>query len=326
MIEIYDADPMRLQLEFAAGLDLTVLIKTTYDLEGDGLEILLVFDRVHALLTLGENLDDHLPNVDRILDLASKPQLGSKVNKLFQWSKGKKSVTEWAEGFIREIDDGKFIVEFPDEAWERKYKEKYVEKMSIEELKKLMKIISAAEKKALKAEIVAAAKKAFDYLKDRCEGRCDKPYDCSHFMKVCEMIRVFDPAKATELNCNREWVQAMAKVVRPFAAEAGHIDVDAMVKELPLYKTLAKTATFDRSDIGAYTKQVLLWWANNKGELPAWAKAAQVVFAFTPNSAACERVFSLLKLLFGPQQSCTLADTIQASLLKRYNDKKRGEN
>ena len=38
------------------------------------------------------------------------------------------------------------------------------------------------------------------------------------------------------------------------------------------------------------------------------ALAARVVFAISPNSASCERVFALLKRLFGEQQMSSLAD------------------
>ena len=46
---------------------------------------------------------------------------------------------------------------------------------------------------------------------------------------------------------------------------------------------------------------------------PQWALAARIVFAISPNSASCERVFSLLKLMFGEQQISTLADAIRAA-------------
>ena len=39
----------------------------------------------------------------------------------------------------------------------------------------------------------------------------------------------------------------------------------------------------------------------------------------THNSASCERVFSLLKQLFGEQQINSLADLLQASLMLNYN-------
>ena len=55
-----------------------------------------------------------------------------------------------------------------------------------------------------------------------------------------------------------------------------------------------------------------------------WALAARMVFAISPNSASCERVFSLLKLMFGNEQMSTLADAICAALMLRYNDRMVG--
>ena len=48
------------------------------------------------------------------------------------------------------------------------------------------------------------------------------------------------------------------------------------------------------------------------------------MFAFTPNSAAAERVFSMLKAMFGDQQMQTLVDIIQAALMLRYNERSVG--
>eukprot|EP00966_Prymnesium_polylepis_P168923 3905412-Prymnesium_polylepis.1 len=36
----------------------------------------------------------------------------------------------------------------------------------------------------------------------------------------------------------------------------------------------------------------------HSSKFPAWAEAARIVFSFTSNSAAAERVFSLLKIFF----------------------------
>ena len=74
----------------------------------------------------------------------------------------------------------------------------------------------------------------------------------------------------------------------------------------------------------SFTKGVLQWWATNGSKFPAWADAAQIVFAFTPNSAAAERVFSQLKAMFGDQQMQTLADIIQTALMLRINNRKVG--
>ena len=62
----------------------------------------------------------------------------------------------------------------------------------------------------------------------------------------------------------------------------------------------------------------------NGKEIPAWAKAARIIFTFTPNSASCERVFSLLKNFLDAQQMSSLADGIQAGLMLAFNKRSFG--
>ena len=50
-----------------------------------------------------------------------------------------------------------------------------------------------------------------------------------------------------------------------------------------------------------------------------WGKAARIIFAMAPSSAASERVFSLVKTMFGKDQITSMADFIQGSLMLRYN-------
>ena len=68
---IYDTKRDALRLELAAMLDTRTLVKTTYELEGDRLELLLTYDRVEALRALGRAIaagnDGVLPNVDAVL-------------------------------------------------------------------------------------------------------------------------------------------------------------------------------------------------------------------------------------------------------------------
>ena len=70
---------------------------------------------------------------------------------------------------------------------------------------------------------------------------------------------------------------------------------DKLLQELPAYLSAAKGFTVDHHDTKAFTEGVLGWWASNGTKFPTWAEAARTVFSFTPNSAAAERVFSLLK-------------------------------
>lgn len=72
------------------------------------------------------------------------------------------------------------------------------------------------------------------------------------------------------------------------------------------------------------TDSELYLWAVNGATFSAWAEAAQIVFAFTPNSAAAERVFSMLKWMFGDLQMEALADIIQTALMLRMNGRQVG--
>ena len=49
-----------------------------------------------------------------------------------------------------------------------------------------------------------------------------------------------------------------------------------------------------------------------------------IAFALTPNSASCERVFALLKNMYGEEQLSALADQLQAALMLAYNKRRVG--
>ena len=132
-----------------------------------------------------------------------------------------------------------------------------------------------------------------------------------------ERARTFDPSFAAQY-IDAAWVDAFT-TIPPLA---GH--VAALKRELPAYLSKCAGATFDHTDVAEFTKGVLLWWANNGKDFPTWALAMQIVGSFTPNSAAAERVFSLLKLMFGDLQMSALEDMIQAALMLTYNGRKVG--
>ena len=54
------------------------------------------------------------------------------------------------------------------------------------------------------------------------------------------------------------------------------------------------------------------------------AKQCIIVFSSSPNSASCERVFALLRNLFGELQMNSLADSVQAALMLNYNQRSVG--
>ena len=61
------------------------------------------------------------------------------------------------------------------------------------------------------------------------------------------------------------------------------------------------TKSSESKDNHAFAEGVLHWWKVHCSKFPAvcWAEAVRIVFAFTPTLAAAERVFSMLKAMFG---------------------------
>ena len=101
--------------------------------------------------------------------------------------------------------------------------------------------------------------------------------------------------------------------------------LSGLKQELPIYLAAAAHAeAFDKSDVEAYTNAVLKWWRTNGNSFPKWAMAARIAFALSPNSASCERVFSLVKIMFGEQQMMALADYIRAALMLKFNKRMVG--
>lgn len=106
-----------------------------------------------------------------------------------------------------------------------------------------------------------------------------------------------------------------------------HVQMTDLQAQLPAYLAAAATAPpHSMVDAKAYSDAILTFWRLHTSDtsMPAWRLAARIVFAMSPNSATCERVFSLLDNMFGEGQYKSLSDMLQASLLLRYNRSKRG--
>ena len=166
--------------------------------------------------------------------------------------------------------------------------------------------------------LVTEVKKGFTYLQGRLDGSCNNiNYDCSAMWEVLRLLKAFDPSFASA-----SLTEAMARdlvKIKPLRKMG-----DELLRELPSYLSAAKDFTVDHKDIEVFTASVLNWWKNHGSKFPTWAAAARIVFSFTPNSAAAERVFSLLKQFFPEVRASSLADVIQATLMLRYNGRKTG--
>ena len=102
--------------------------------------------------------------------------------------------------------------------------------------------------------------------------------------------RLFLPQKVVELKPDATAVDSLQAF--PFLNTASILA--NLKSELPSY--LAKAADID-AEIDP-----LVWWKAHSADLPHWSTAAADILLVQPSSAAAERVFSLLKASFGPQQ------------------------
>ena len=138
--------------------------------------------------------------------------------------------------------------------------------------------------------------------------------------ELCRVVRAFDPNFAAQ-HVDAAFVDSMAAIT-PLASLGM---LSNLKLQLPQYLAAAATApAFDKSSVDDYTEALLHWWRTNGSAFGAWALAARVAFAISPNSASCERMFALLKNLFGDQQCSSLSDYLQAALMLNYNDRAIG--
>jgi hypothetical protein len=182
-----------------------------------------------------------------------------------------------------------------------------------EELRPLLVVKDCSER----VEIIKGLTPAFDYLEDRINGTCEHQYSCQTMYEVCKIVRAFDPAYAAK-HLTPQKVDELA-IITPVVE---HVNLNQLKAELPAYMSAAAGTEMDTEDVKAYSDAVLEWWKSSpKQGMHAWRKAARIMFSITPNSASCERVFALLKNMFGSTQDACLADYIQASLMLRFNQR-----
>ena len=166
---------------------------------------------------------------------------------------------------------------------------------------------------------ILTVKVGFDYLNNRLTGNCQDNYDCSSAYEICRVSRIFDPSFGS--------VSASAQMIDELCAAVpslqGH--ATALKQELQQYRQAARNAgPIDHGDHKTFTAAVLKFWKLNAQTLKAWSTAAKIVFAIPPTSAASERVFALLKNMFGDNQILSLGDYIEAALMLAYNERKVG--
>ena len=253
-----------------------------------------------------------LPNVDSVLRQTAKLATGLEIEKAFPGHgtfSAKVISSELCESTLYPgTQRVAYRVRYPSDGGEEDFEE--------EELRPKIITRHMPERKRL-ADAVATA---FNYLESRITGTCDAIYDCSEMYEVCRLVQAFDPSFATA-HVTAQWIYGLA-TVKPLGTLA---NLNQMKAQLPIYLQRAASFQTSHTSVDDFSKEVLAWWRDNSdAQISAWSTAARIVFAMSPNSASCERVFALLRNMFGEQQFHSLADYIQAALMLRFNKRPIG--
>jgi len=245
MIEVYSRDTINLELNVAAYMDLADIVKTTYEMEGERLEILVIFSRIENIRrALGRSLAGAHSGILVHTEAALRRPLDNReIGLRFSKDFGSHG---WFGGTVTDIEEHEGSMVFKvvyDDADE--------EELDLEELRELL----DAYGNKLNGGIVERIAAAFDYLESRLTGTCQKQYDCSHSYEICELLKVFDPSFVSEQgeSINSEWVRRLRRV-KPLAPL-----VNALVRDLHLYVPTTRGFTCNRSSVSDFTDYVLLW-------------------------------------------------------------------
>ena len=125
-------------------------------------------------------------------------------------------------------------------------------------------------------------------------------------LAIFKAARLFNPQKISEMSITAKSLDAL-QVVPFFDTET----IGNLKEELPSYLAKATDLSPDHDP--------LVFWQAKSPDLPHWAAAAKKVLVVQPSSAASERAFSLLASTFHDQQSQSLVDYIELSMMLQFN-------
>ena len=133
--------------------------------------------------------------------------------------------------------------------------------------------------------------------------------EMSESVSVFEAAQLFVPWKVAEM--------------QPTAASVHDLKSFPFLNALPVLRNLKSELSLYLSKAFAVSPStdIILWLKNHSTEPPHWSDAVCKVLLVQSSSAAAERVFSIVKSSFGPQQDRSLQDYVQSSLMLQYNKK-----
>lgn len=315
---IVQTKQFELRVDLAAMLDTRVVARTTYALEGDRLELLLTYRRIETLRALGRSIaaeeDGVLPNVDHVIRSSVKLLGGARITTVRKLVNGHGVLVGRVTAGPTQVASTLYPGQQRD-AYTISYPGGVQETLEVELIRNHIIVTGHPQRQ----RVCNGLSHGFDYLENRITGNCQANYSLVHMYEVCRLAQAWDPQYAL-VHVNAAFIDALAHI-KPIAKK---IDLQKLKQELPTYRAAAAGAAFDDDDVAAYSKAVLKWWADNHKKIPEWSKAARIIFAISPNSASCERVFSLLENMFGDAQNAALSDYISTALKLRYNGRRVG--
>jgi hypothetical protein len=127
-------------------------------------------------------------------------------------------------------------------------------------------------------------------------------------VRAFKAARLCCPMKVQELHPDVASVQKLKQF--GFFTDAA---IAQLVDELPKYLAIAEGVEIETEE------GKVKWWSVHEKALPSWSTAVKKILLVQPSSASAERVFSLLQNSFNKQQDAALEETVEVSVMLRYN-------
>ena len=132
-------------------------------------------------------------------------------------------------------------------------------------------------------------------------------------VRTFKSARLCCPVQVQNLHPNA----ASLAELRKFSFLNNDATIDGLVNELPRYLAAADGTVIEEEE------EKVQWWARHARTLPNWSAVVRKLLLVQPTSASAERVFSLMNHFFTHLQENALEETVEASIMLRYNKNQR---
>lgn len=133
-----------------------------------------------------------------------------------------------------------------------------------------------------------------------------------HIVRAFKAARLCCPVQVQQLHPTAAAIQELK--LFGFFTDA---EIAQLAQDLPLYLAITDGAQVETEE------GKVQWWSEHQNNLPNWSAATKKILVVQPSSASAERVFSYLQAAFNKQQDLALQETVEASVMLRYNSNKR---